>query len=192
GLMGTFSFNGNKIISTGGGGMIVTDDESLAKQAKHLTTTAKVDSFEYRHDAIGYNYRLVNILAAVGVAQIEQLPGFLLRKKNIDAQYREGLEKPGYVRFQTIGAGVEHNCWLHTLQTAQQKELIQHLLDQEIQCRPFWVPMKQLSMFSDCIYVSKNDISDQIYRSCISIPSSTNLTDDQVAEVIRVIQAFFQ
>lgn len=81
GLMGTFSFNGNKIISTGGGGMIVTDDEILAKQAKHLTTTAKVDPFEYRHDAIGYNYRLVNILAAVGVAQMEQLPCFLLRKK---------------------------------------------------------------------------------------------------------------
>ena len=192
GLFGTFSFNGNKIISTGGGGMIVTDDEALAKQAKHLTTTAKVDPFEYRHDAIGYNYRLVNILAAVGVAQVEQLPGFLARKKIIDMEYRDGLEKPGYVRFQKIGVGVEHNCWLHTLQTERQEALISHLLQNGIQCRPFWVPMNQLPMFAGCIYVSENDTSSHVYRSCISIPSSTNLTEDQVAEVIRVIQVFFQ
>ncbi|MBS1927952.1 MAG: aminotransferase class I/II-fold pyridoxal phosphate-dependent enzyme, partial [Bacteroidetes bacterium] len=76
GLLGTFSYNGNKIITTGGGGMIVTNDEALAKRAKHLTTQAKSDSFEYIHDEIGYNYRLVNVAAAMGVAQMEQLPLF--------------------------------------------------------------------------------------------------------------------
>jgi dTDP-4-amino-4,6-dideoxygalactose transaminase len=91
GTFGTFSFNGNKIISTGGGGMIVTDDEELAKKAKHITTQAKTDPFEYDHDEVGYNYRLVNILAAVGVAQMEQLPAFLERKKAIDKYYRENL-----------------------------------------------------------------------------------------------------
>ena len=192
GLLGTFSFNGNKIISTGGGGMIITDDEILAKQAKHLTTTAKVDPFEYRHDAIGYNYRLVNILAAVGVAQMEQLPGFLARKKVIDKSYRDSLERPGYIRFQTVNTGVDHNCWLHTLQTDRQASLIQHLLQNEIQCRPFWVPMNQLPMFEDCMYITLSDISDHVFQSCISIPSSTNLTDDQVAEVIRVIQSYFK
>jgi dTDP-4-amino-4,6-dideoxygalactose transaminase len=89
--MGCFSFNGNKIISTGGGGMIVTDDEALAKKAKHLTTQAKIHPEEYIHDEIAYNYRLVNILAAVGVAQMEQLPAFLKKKKYA---YSKGLMVP--------------------------------------------------------------------------------------------------
>ena len=79
--LGVFSFNGNKIISTGGGGVIVTNDELLAKKAKHLTTTAKVDPMLYYHDEVGYNYRLVNVLAAIGVAQMEQLPSFVKKKK---------------------------------------------------------------------------------------------------------------
>ena len=89
GLMGCFSFNGNKIITTGGGGVIVTDDEELAKKAKHLTTQAKSDPFEYVHDEIGYNFRLVNVLAAMGVAQMELLPSFVRRKKEIDALYKK-------------------------------------------------------------------------------------------------------
>ena len=86
--LGVFSFNGNKIISTGGGGVIVDADEVLAKAAKHLSTQAKPDPMEYYHDAIGYNYRLVNVLAAIGVAQMEQLPGILARKRAMDAFYR--------------------------------------------------------------------------------------------------------
>ena len=89
GLMGTFSYNGNKIITTGGGGMIVTDDEALAKKAKHLTTQAKSDPFEYVHDEIGYNYRLVNVAAAMGVAQMELLPGFIKRKQGIMSFYKK-------------------------------------------------------------------------------------------------------
>ena len=94
GTLGCFSFNGNKIITTGGGGVIVTNDEELARKAKHLTTQAKSDPFEYVHDEIGYNYRLVNVLAAMGVAQMELLPSFVKRKKEIDAFYRKAL--PGY------------------------------------------------------------------------------------------------
>ena len=90
--MGCFSFNGNKIITTGGGGVIVTNDEEMAKKAKHLTTQAKSDPFEYVHDEIGYNFRLVNVLAAMGVAQMELLPSFMKRKKEIDALYKKELE----------------------------------------------------------------------------------------------------
>ena len=102
GLMGCFSFNGNKIITTGGGGVIVTNDEELAKRAKHLTTQAKSDPFEYLHDEIGYNYRLVNVLAAMGVAQMELLPSFIKRKKEIDALYRKELEGAGDIGFQKV------------------------------------------------------------------------------------------
>jgi perosamine synthetase len=189
GVFGTSSFNGNKIISTGGGGMILTNDEHLAKKAKHLTTQAKTDPFEYDHDEIGYNYRLVNILAAVGVAQMEQLPGFLKRKKEIDTYYRQSLENE-HLRFQKIGDHVEPNNWLHTMWVEKQRPMIDHLLKNGVQCRPFWVPMHQLKMFKDCTFVSENQISKQVYQNCISIPSSTNLTDAQVEEVVKVVRGF--
>jgi perosamine synthetase len=193
GLMGTFSFNGNKIISTGGGGVIVTNDENLAKKAKHITNQAKTDPFEYVHDEVGYNYRLVNVLAAIGVAQMEQLPDFITRKKVIDRLYRDGLEgKAGDVVFQRVGEHVDPNCWLHTLKTAHQRPLIQHLLDNGVQCRPFWVPMNRLRMFRGEQYITATDEAGKVYESCISIPSSTNLTDEQVHEVIRVIRGFFE
>jgi perosamine synthetase len=189
GRFGTFSFNGNKIISTGGGGMIVTDDEALARKAKHITTTAKTDPFEYDHDEVAYNYRLVNILAAVGVAQMEKLPAFLERKKAIDSYYRRELENEN-LQFQQITEGVTPNNWLHTMKVKDQRPMIQHLLDHGVQCRPFWVPMNQLQMYKDCLYIQNEDISNHIYKSCISIPSSTNLTDAQVEEVVRVVKGF--
>jgi perosamine synthetase len=190
GKFGTSSFNGNKLISTGGGGMIFTQDESLAKYAKHLTTQAKVDPFEYDHDETGYNYRLVNILAAVGLAQMEQLPGFLSRKKAIDKYYREHLEND-VLRFQKITDGVDPNNWLHTMWVNEQRPLIKHLLDNGVQCRPFWVPMNQLAMYRNAHYISRSDASNEVYKHCISIPSSTNLTDAQVEKVVEVVNGFF-
>jgi perosamine synthetase len=189
GTFGTFSFNGNKIISTGGGGVIVTNDETLAKKAKHITTQAKTDPFEYDHDEVGYNYRLVNILAAVGVAQMEQLPKFLERKKAIDKYYRENLENEN-LKFQKISDKVSPNNWLHTMKVKNQRPMIEHLLENEIQCRPFWVPMHKLRMFKHLPFITNENVSNSIYNSCISIPSSTNLTDAQVEEVVRVVKSF--
>jgi len=189
GTFGTFSFNGNKIISTGGGGVIVTDDENLARKAKHITTQAKIDPFEYDHDEIGYNYRLVNILAAVGVAQMEQLPTFLERKKAIDKYYRDHLECDD-LQFQKVGDHVTPNNWLHTMKVKNQRPMIKHLLDNGVQCRPFWVPMHRLRMFKHLPFITNENVSETIYNSCISIPSSTNLTDAQVEEVVRVIHGF--
>lgn len=188
GLMGCFSFNGNKIITTGGGGMIVTDDEILAKKAKHITTQAKSDPFEYRHDEIGYNYRLVNILAAIGVAQMEQLDGFIQRKKEIDIIYKQGLAGIGDISFQTVENKVNPNCWLFTFRSKSQKKLLEELNKQGLQSRPFWVPMNQLPMFKNELYISNNDISNIIYGECLSIPCSTNISDTEVETVIGVIK----
>ncbi len=127
GLMGCFSFNGNKIITTGGGGVIVTNNEELARKAKHLTTQAKSDPFEYIHDEVGYNYRLVNVLAAMGVAQMELLPSFVKRKKEINAFYRSALQGCGDISFQEIAPEVDCNCWLFTFRTGKQKELLKLL-----------------------------------------------------------------
>ncbi len=191
GLMGTFSYNGNKIITTGGGGMIVTDNEELAKHAKHLTTQAKSDPFEYVHDEIGYNYRLVNTAAAMGVGQMELLPGFLKRKQGIVAFYKSALEGVGDIQFQKIDKEVSPNWWLPTIMTIKQKNVLKILNDHKMQSRPFWVPMNQLRMFAQNVYYTKNDRSDYVYRKCLSIPCSTNITDDQLLAVSEKIKEVF-
>jgi perosamine synthetase len=191
GLLGTFSYNGNKIITTGGGGMIVTDDEVLAKKAKHLTTQAKSDPFEYIHDAIGYNYRLVNISAAMGVAQMEQLPAFLKRKKAIIEFYKTSLNGIGDIEFQDVNSNVSPNWWLPTIKTTHQRKILKILNENKMQSRPFWVPMNQLKMFANDIYVNHNDHSDFLYKHCLSIPCSTNITDEQLQAVSDQIKKAF-
>lgn len=191
GLLGTFSYNGNKIITTGGGGIIVTNDEPLAKKAKHLTTQAKSDPFEYVHDEIGYNYRLVNVAAAMGVAQMEQLPGFIERKEEIISYYKSELEGLGDIRFQQISADVNPNWWLPTIYTSKQKELLKSLNERKLQSRPFWVPMNQLRMFKADIFVNKDDRSNDLYQHCLSIPCSTNIKQAEMEEVVKTIKAAF-
>jgi len=191
GIMGTFSYNGNKIITTGGGGMIVTQDETFAKKAKHLTTQAKSDPFEYIHDEIGYNYRLVNVAAAMGVAQMEQLPGFLKRKKEIIAFYKNELNGIGDISWQQVNDDVNPNWWLPTIKTSKQRQVLKLLNDAKMQSRPFWVPMNQLRMFKDEIYYHKTDRSDFIYTHCLSIPCSTNITHADLKAVADKIKEAF-
>ncbi len=191
GLMGTFSYNGNKIITTGGGGMIVTDDEVLAKKAKHLTTQAKSDAFEYVHDEIGYNYRLVNVAAAMGVAQMEQLPGFIQRKHEVINFYKKELQGVGDIKFQQVSSDVNTNWWLPTIFTTKQKEVLKILNDNKMQSRPFWVPMNQLRMFVNDIYFNTTDRSNFVYQHCLSIPCSTNITNAELQAVANKIKECF-
>ncbi len=191
GKAGCFSFNGNKIITTGGGGMIVTDDENLAKRAKHITTQAKSDPFEYLHDEIGYNYRLVNIGAAMGVAQMEALPSFIRRKHEIAAFYKRALSGVGDISFQKVSPDVDANWWLFTIKTEKQPELLQTLNAHKMQSRPLWVPMNQLKMFQGNIYVQHSDVSNSEYKKCLSIPCSTNITDEQLASIVEKIREVF-
>jgi perosamine synthetase len=191
GLFGCLSFNGNKIITTGGGGMILTNDTNLAKKAKHLTTQAKSDPFEYLHDDIGYNYRLVNILAAMGVAQMEQLPAFLAHKKTLSETYKSALiDIPGF-KAQEIGTEVIPNNWLQTFAFQEAKALMKFLTEKKIQVRPFWVPMNRLEIFRRELYISANDFSEKIYESCVSLPCSSNLALSEQAKVISAIREFY-
>ncbi|MBL7725334.1 MAG: LegC family aminotransferase [Chitinophagaceae bacterium] len=183
-----FSFNGNKIISTGGGGVIVTDDETLAKHAKHLTTTAKASPDEYYHDEVGYNYRLVNVLAAIGVGQMELLPSFIKRKKECVAFYKKELTGVADIRFQKELTDVETNGWLFTIQTDKQKQLLDHLNANKILSRRFWMPMNKLPMYKGCVYIQRSDNSDYIYNTCLSIPSSTSITNEELAIVVKEIK----
>src|SRR6185437_4291626 len=114
GRLGAFSFNGNKIATTGGGGMLVTDDEVLATRAKHLTTQAKVPDTGYLHDEVGYNYRLTNVAAALGIAQVERLPGFVARKRAIAARYDEAFAGTPLVRPPRV-EGYDSTYWLYSV-----------------------------------------------------------------------------
>jgi len=192
GLTGVLSFNGNKIISTGGGGMILTNDKEIANRAKHITTTAKTDPLDYFHDEVGYNYRLVNVLAAIGVAQMEDFESILKRKKEIDALYRSELKGVGDIKFQENDPNSDPNCWLFTFRTKKMRELLNHLNSNEIQSRPFWTPMNNLPMYKDLTYITKKDISNKIFKECISVPSSSNLTIEDQYKVISEIKKFYK
>ena len=192
GLTGVLSFNGNKIISTGGGGMILTNDKNLAEKARHITTTAKTDSLDYFHDEVGYNYRLVNVLAAIGVAQMENFESILKRKKEIDSLYRKELGSVGDIKFQKNDPNSDPNCWLFTFRTKKMRELLNHLNSNKIQCRPFWTPMNKLPMYNALTYITEKDISNKIFKACISIPSSSNLKIEDQYKVISEIKNFYK
>lgn len=192
GLTGVLSFNGNKIISTGGGGMILTNDKDIANKAKHITTTAKTDSLDYFHDEVGYNYRLVNVLAAIGVAQMENFECILKRKKEIDSIYRSELHGVGDIKFQENDPNSDPNCWLFTFRTKKMRTLLNHMNSNEIQSRPFWTPMNKLPMYKDLTYITKKDISNKIFKECISIPSSSNLSLEDQHKVILEIKNFYK
>jgi perosamine synthetase len=192
GKLGVFSFNGNKIISTGGGGMIVTNDKELAIRAKHITTQAKSKPDEYYHDEIGFNYRLVNVLAAIGVAQMEQIDSILDAKNKIDSFYRDALKDVGDIVFQEVSKDVKPNNWLFTFKTNHKSALLEFLNEKLIQSRPFWVPMNQLPMFANDIYITENNYSNEVYENCISIPCSSGITDEELNEVVHNIKKFFK
>jgi aminotransferase in exopolysaccharide biosynthesis len=194
GIMSVFSFNGNKIITTGGGGVIVTNNKKHAKRAKHLSTQAKLNPETYYHDEVGFNYRLVNVLAAIGVGQMEQLDDFLKKKCSIDAFYRDNLKEVGDIKFQEVPAEVNPNCWLFTFYTNytnKKNEILNALRENGIIARPLWTPMNQLPLFEDSTYYQKNDYSRDIHAHCLSIPSSVNLTEEQMEKVIRVIKGVY-
>jgi perosamine synthetase len=192
GKIGVFSFNGNKIISTGGGGVIVTDDQAIAKKARHLTTQAKISAMDYIHDEIGYNYRLVNVLAAIGVAQMETFNATLQSKASMDRFYRKHLNNVGDIKFQEIPEGTHPNGWLFTFRTSKMRQLLAYLNSNGVQARPFWMPMNQLEMFKKDIYITNANVSATVYETSISIPSSSGITNKQLQTVVETIKAFYK
>lgn len=191
GELGCLSFNGNKIITCGGGGMIITDNKVLADRAKHLSTQAKADNFEYFHDEVGYNYRLTNIASAIGLAQLEQLDDFIQKKHQIRDFYLNTLSDIGDIRFQDVDKNVNSNWWLFTISTNNQKKLLMSLNEKRLQSRPFWVPMNKLPMFKNELYISKHNISEKVYNNSLSIPCSTYISEKELTLVVDCIKKQF-
>jgi perosamine synthetase len=180
GLMGTLSFNGNKTITTGGGGAILTNDPELARRAKHLTTTAKVPHrWDYVHDEIGYNYRLPNINAALGCAQMEQLPSMLAAKRTLFQRYQEAFTTVAGVKLMAEPAQCRSNYWLQTLvldhdQSDQRDALLQATNSAGIMTRPVWTLMHKLASFAQCPLMDLA-CAESLAQRLINIPSGSSL-----------------
>jgi perosamine synthetase len=180
GLLGTLSFNGNKTITTGGGGAIITDDDALADRLKHLTTTAKLPhAWAFDHDAIGYNYRMPNLNAALGCAQMEKLLAFLDQKRALAARYREAFRTIDCATFVDEPAGAQSNFWLNTLLLNENKPgLLEALLErtntQGIGTRSVWTLMHKTPMYADCPRMDLS-VAENLQTCLINIPSSASL-----------------
>jgi perosamine synthetase len=180
GKFAILSFNGNKTITTGGGGAIITNDERLGKLAKHLTSTAKIPHrWEYRHDDIGYNYRLPNLNAALGCAQMEQLPKFLEQKRRLAGCYQKAFQGLEGVRFFTEPSFARSNYWLNALLldddfSEQRDAMLEETNDNGIMTRPAWTLMNKLLMFKDCPAMDLG-CAENLSKRLINIPSSSFL-----------------
>ncbi len=174
GKFGVLSFNGNKVITTGGGGMILTDDEDLAKKAKHITTTAKVPHrWEFKHDMIGYNYRLTNIAAALGCAQIETLDHILKLKRELAEKYNTFFED-SELQFFSEPENCHSNYWLNAIlarDRQQRDELLEYTNKNGVMTRPIWELMNRLPMFENC---QTDDLKNSIWLAdrVVNIPSA--------------------
>ena len=177
GELGIFSFNGNKIITTGGGGVIITDNMELARRCRHLTTTAKVPHpWEFLHDEIGYNFRMPNLNAALGVAQMEKLPDLLIKKHQLMEKYQNFFRK---LDIQLLNAPDEaqSNFWLQTIffEDQQQRDgFLEYSNQHGVMTRAIWKPMHQLPMYQDC---QRDNMMNTLllYQRAVNIPSSVTV-----------------
>ncbi len=183
GLMGTLSFNGNKTITTGGGGAILTNNLELGARAKHLTTTAKLPHrWNFVHDEVGYNYRLPNLNAALGCAQLEQLPSFLIDKRNLFARYQLAFANFSGVQLVTEPLGCRSNYWLQTLlldesRANQRDAVLTATNDAGLMTRPAWTLMHRLPMYHKAPRAPL-PMAESLERRLINIPSSSGLIPD--------------
>ena len=180
GVLGTLSFNGNKTITTGGGGAILTNDERLADQAKHLTTTAKKPHrWEYIHDEVGYNFRMPNLNAALGCAQLEHLPDFLTSKRRLTEMYLQAFADLPQVQLMTEPAGCQSNYWLQTLildeTVADQRDaILETTNDAGFMTRPAWKLLSKLKPYENCPHAPL-PIAESLVQRIINMPSSARL-----------------
>jgi perosamine synthetase len=192
GQAGCFSFNGNKIITTGGGGMLVTDSAEWAARARYLTTQAKDDPIEYVHGTVGYNYRMTNLLAALGCAQMEQLDAFVATKRQIAKRYTESLAVLAGIRVPEEAEWAFSTYWMFTVLVDEKdsgigsRELLQELSTHKIQARPLWQPMHR-SPAHGASHSPPCGNADVLHRQAISLPCSVGLTASAQDYVIETI-----
>ncbi len=190
GDIGVYSFNGNKLITTGSGGMLVSRNPEWTRHAKHLSTQAKTDELHFCHDEVGYNYRLTNLQAGLGLGQIEQIEKFIARKKELYQQYYAGLNGKNGLRILPFREGVRSNRWFFSLYLGESNlkrdAVIQKLGEEKIQTRPIWALINEQKPYVENQAFGLEKAMD--YReNIVNLPCSTNLTDEDLQRVVTAI-----
>ncbi len=190
GDIGIYSFNGNKIITTGAGGMIVSNHPDWLEHAKHLSTQAKADELQFIHDEIGYNYRLSNLQAALGLAQLEQLEGFITHKHEMYDFYRERLDGKNGYKIWPFRDGVRSNKWFYSLYLEDARHsrdaVIAALKEQNIQTRPVWALIHEQAPYQGCERY-ETEMAEDFRAKVVNLPCSTNLTKSDAQRVVDAL-----
>jgi dTDP-4-amino-4,6-dideoxygalactose transaminase len=196
GRIGCFSFNGNKLITTGGGGMLVTNDPQVAARVRHLSTQARLPGRAYDHDEIGHNYRLSNLAAALGLAQLEELPLLLEARRSLASRYDLAIAEIAGLIKAAQASWANPSYWLYTaaIDSAVPRASRDHLLDtlagRGIEARPIWTPLHRLKPYLHAPRLG-GDVADGIFDRAISLPSSSSLGVDDQKRVIAGLRAAF-
>jgi dTDP-4-amino-4,6-dideoxygalactose transaminase len=192
GRIGCFSFNGNKVITTGGGGMLVTDDPKLARHAKHLTTQARIAGLAYWHDEVGYNYRLSNLAAAMGVAQLEQIDVFLAAKRRIAQRYDEAFRDLLDITLPPLAPWANRSAWMYSIglrDATLATTVLDNLIANQIGARPVWPPLNRMPPFADSLMVGSGAVAEETAARTVSLPTSVDLESSDQNRVIDVVRA---
>lgn len=193
--MGILSFNGNKIITTSGGGMLASYDEDLINKARFLSTQARESEIHYEHKELGYNYRMSNLLASVGRGQLQILDKRVETRRNIFQRYFDALDEIDGINFMPEETHSKSNRWLTTLTVDPQKtginrtQIIEVLEKENIEARPVWKPMHMQPLYKGCEFVTSGgeDVSKSLFEQGLCLPSGSNLIEKQQNRVIEVI-----
>lgn len=200
GRLGVFSFNGNKIITTSGGGMLVSDDEDLIKKARFLSTQAREPALHYEHQTVGYNYRMSNILAGVGRGQLRVLKERVAARRRVFERYQAGLQHVQAIQWMGEPDWSFSNRWLSTgvirseFTQASCQMMMERLRENCIEARPVWKPMQLQPVFSQARYYSHKfgeSVSQRLFETGFCLPSGSNMTEQQQDRVIHVLNEFF-
>lgn len=192
GAAGFFSFNGNKIITTSGGGMLVSDDADFIAHARKLATQARDDAPHYQHSEVGYNYRLSNICAGIGRGQLRVLPERVAQRRAVHEEYRAELGALPGVSFQPEAPWGTHTRWLTCVridpaEAGVDREMIRTtLIAENIEARPIWKPMHLQPLFEDCTMIG-GDVCEAIFEDGLCLPSGSNMSED---DMVRILEAF--
>jgi dTDP-4-amino-4,6-dideoxygalactose transaminase len=192
GTIGVLSFNGNKIITTSGGGALVSNDAALVARARHLASQARKPVAHYEHEEIGYNYRLSNLLAALGRAQLARLDTFVERRREINRRYRAALEGIDGIAFLPEAPGSRSTCWLTCVLLDKERlgvrpeQIREHLESHNIEARPVWKPMHLQPVYRGCRVVG-GEVAADLFARGLCLPSGSTLSEDAQRRVIAAL-----
>ncbi len=201
GKCGALSFNGNKIITTTGGGMLVSNDKSITEKARFWSTQSKDPARHYQHSEIGYNYRMSNVLAGIGRGQIKVLEERIAKKKEIFDTYKKAFESIEEIEMMPEGEEERSNYWLSTMTLKEDSkikplDIIETLEKENIESRPVWKPMHLQPIFEKYDFIKKDDkkisVGEDLFNRGVCLPSDTKMTNDDIERVINIIKKLFK